>query len=388
MDDSFSQPGGSFSPPPLPPRMDAGPQRIEVRVKQNTAALLVMVFIAGFFFLMCGALALALMAVAAGAAAMKAEGAPASSAPRYQEKVTLGPASAPDKILLLPVEGFISNERADSFLRERPGMADEMDLMLRQAESDPKVKCVLLSINTAGGSSTVSDMMHRRLMEYRKKTGAKVVALLGEVAASGGYYVASAADRIVAYPTCITGSIGVIMPLMNMKDLLDKVGVKPDPIKSKAMKDIGAFYRDMTDREREVLQRIVDKMYERFRGVVAECAARRGAALTPAKMEEVTDGRVFTGEDAMTAGLVDEVGFMNEAVDAARKLAGLDTAKVVTYAPAGKGLLALLESRLRASGKGEITIRVETPPWMTSSQPLYLWCPGLESAVRSDKARP
>jgi len=386
MDNSFPQSGGLFAPPPSD--SGAAPQRIEVRVKQSTTALLVMVFIAGFFFLMCGVLAVALMAVAAGAAAMRAESAAPSSAQRFQEKVTLGPEAAQDKILLLPVEGFISNERAEAFLRERPGMADEMDLMLRQAENDPHIKGVLLFINTAGGSSTISDMMHRRLMEYKQKTGNKVVALLGEVAASGGYYVASAADRLVAYPTCITGSIGVIMPLMNAKELLDKVGVKPDPIKSKAMKDIGALYREMTEREREVLQRVVDQMFDRFKGVVADCARRRGAlALTAAKMEEVTDGRVFTGEDALAAGLVDEVGFMNEAVEAARKAAGADVAKVVTYSPAGKGLLALLESRLRTSGRGEITIRVETPPWMTSSQPLYFWCPGMPAALRSDRAK-
>jgi protease-4 len=147
-----------------------------------------------------------------------------------------------------------------------------------------------------------------------------------DVAASGGYYIATAADTIIAHPTTVTGSIGVVLFKLNVEGLMEKVGLEEEAIKSGDMKDIGSPFRGMTSEEREILQGVIDTMYERFLDVVAD-----GRKIERRKLREIADGRIYTARQALDLNLIDEIGYLDDAIEEAKKAAGLEEARVVTY---------------------------------------------------------
>lgn len=182
---------------------------------------------------------------------------------------------------------------------------------------DDSIKAVVLRIETPGGGVGPSQEIFEKVQSVRKKK--TVVASMGAVATSGGYYVACAAEKIVANPGSLTGSIGVIMHFTNVEDLFNKVGLRSFVIKSGKHKDVGSPFRDMTKEDRELLQALIDDVHEQFVDVVS---ASRG--LGKENVKEVADGRVFTGRQAVGLKLVDELGDLDHATDVAAKLAGLD----------------------------------------------------------------
>lgn len=231
-----------------------------------------------------------------------------------------------DKIAVVDVEGEIVDSAAgDAFVDA--AVSQNLVSQLRQAQDDEAVKAVILRLNTPGGSVVASDEVYREVLELRR-SGKPVVASMGSVAASGGYFISAAADRIVANPSTITGSIGVILVLVNLEGAAGKIGVEPVVITSGRLKDIGSPFRQITDEERQILQTLLDEAYDRFVGVVAE-----GRHLSSAEVGEVADGRPLSGRQAMEAGLVDELGDFDTAVEAARELAELEEATVVEYRP-------------------------------------------------------
>jgi protease-4 len=183
---------------------------------------------------------------------------------------------------------------------------------------EDKVPVVLLNINSPGGTASASQAIFDELQRLKKDQGTHVVATMGDLAASGGYYIASAADVIVANPSTLTGSIGVIMHNQNLQGLMGKIGVQNSVIKSGAHKDIMSPYRPITPDERVLLQGIVDDTYDQFLTAVST-----GRKLTVAQVRPLADGRIFTGRQAQKVKLVDVLGNYNVAVDQARKLGKL-----------------------------------------------------------------
>jgi protease-4 len=212
---------------------------------------------------------------------------------------------------------------------------DELTARLRKAEEDSTVKAVVLRIDSPGGTVAASDMMYREVRGFAQRTGRPVVACLGEIAASGGYYLALSADRIVAEPTSITGSIGVIIPTVNVSEGLNRIGIRSRSITSRPNKDLANPLEPMREEHYAVLQALVDEYFDRFRGLVVE---RRGAsrgegarALDMDRLDMLTDGRVMTGTKAAEAGLADQTGGVREAFETAKRLAGVRAAKLVKY---------------------------------------------------------
>lgn len=192
----------------------------------------------------------------------------------------------------------------------------------------PHVKAVVIRINSPGGAVTASDIMYQDLCRFREQTHKPVVACMMDVAASGGYYLAMGCDRIYAHPTTVTGSIGVIMSLYNAAGLFGMIGVKSDPIKSGPNKDIGNPGRPMTDEERAILQHMVTNFYEQFIGVVVK---GRSGSLGEERIRALADGRVYTGLEAKELGLVDEIGYLEDAIKAAKDMACVKDAAVIAY---------------------------------------------------------
>jgi protease-4 len=188
---------------------------------------------------------------------------------------------------------------------------------LLMTSEDPSIKAVVLRIDSPGGGVVASQEIYNAVRNA-KKEGKKVVASLGTVAASGGYYVAAAADRIVANPGTLTGSIGVKMEFASVERLLDKIGVKGMVVKAGEYKDVGSPLRDMTEEEKRLLQGVIDDVHEQFIEAVAG-----GRGLTQADVKAVADGRIFTGRQALSLKLVDELGDLSDSIGIAGTMAGI-----------------------------------------------------------------
>ncbi len=232
-----------------------------------------------------------------------------------------------DKILLIPIEGKISDSPKRGWLRDRPGLVQNVVAQLRKAEEDPQIKALVLKIDSPGGSVTASDILYHEIQAYRARTQVKIVALFMGLAASGGYYVSLPADHIVAHPTSITGSVGVIFISPRVDSLMDKIGVAVDVNKSGENKDTGSPFRPRTAEEAALIQDLTDQLGERFMELVA-----RHRHPTPAALEAIRTARIFLAPKALELGLVDAIGYSDDALNVARQEAGLAAdARVVVY---------------------------------------------------------
>jgi protease-4 len=232
------------------------------------------------------------------------------------------------KIVLLEIDGVLTEERERaSFGLELPSVVATVREALERAKDDDDVVALLLRVQSPGGTVSASETLYHELEVWKKETGLPVIAHFQGIAASGGYYLAMAADRIVAHPTTVTGSIGVVMLGINLTGLMEKVGVTDQTMKAGAFKDAGSPLRPMRPEERAQLQGVLDDLHKRFREVVA--AGRPGIA--PDAITRLSDGRVFTAPQALEAGLIDEIGYVETAVELAEKQAGIEESRVVVY---------------------------------------------------------
>jgi protease-4 len=283
------------------------------------------------------------------------------------QEATVSGVPGDPKIAIIPVRGVLMPDAGPL------GGAHPVRLlqgMLQRAE-EGEVRVVVLAVNTPGGGITTCDVMHKTVREFRRATGVPVLALMEDVAASGGYYVSCAADHIIAHPTTTTGSIGVMMPLYDASRLLRTIGIADRSVKSGPFKDLGSPFADKTpeqrERERELLKGVIEAMHERFVQVVAE-----GRELEAAEVRGLADGRIFTSARAAELGLIDSVGYEEDAVEKARELAGLERAHVVQYSR-----VPSLGEMLFMWGRGDVTVRVDGLPGAAQQGDylMYLWRP-------------
>jgi protease IV len=246
-----------------------------------------------------------------------------------EEEVVEGHGKA--KILMMDLSGFLSDDAPSSGLGLGPSTPRVPLLVrvreeLKKAAKDGDVKALMLRINTPGGTVTASDIIFRELMLHREETKVPVVAVLMDVAASGGYYVALAADQIVAHPTTVTGSIGTIMVTANVEGLMQKIGVAANTIKSAEHKDMGSPFRALSAEERAIFQSVIDDLQRQF---VAKVVERR--KLPEATARALADGRIYTAAQALQLKLVDSIGYVPDAIAAARRAIGDPDAKIIVY---------------------------------------------------------
>lgn len=232
-----------------------------------------------------------------------------------------------DKVLLLDLAGVLAEEPLFTFEgRPQVPLLARVREELEKAEADERVRAVVLRINSPGGTVTASDILYHEISRFKARRKVPVIASILDVGASGGYYVALAADRIVAHPTTVTGSIGVLMLTVNSAGLLEKIGVSASYIKSGQYKDMGNPFRGLTAEERALFQELIDRLYGRFVELVA-----RERRLDEARVRAFADGRVYTAQEALSLGLVDRLGYLEDAIALAKESAGLTEARVVAY---------------------------------------------------------
>ncbi len=245
-----------------------------------------------------------------------------------REHTVAGQKDGPLKVAVIDVEGLIADTGRPGLLGPSRNPVDQIVMRLSMAGEDGDVRAVILRINSPGGTVAASDMLYREISDFRNRTGKPVVVSMGEVAASGGYYIALASDRIIAEPTTITGSIGVVIPTLNFSEGLNRIGIRARTLTSGPNKDLANPLEPMEEGQYAVLMRMVDDFYARFRTLVVD----RRPALAADRIDELTDGRVLTGSDALAAGLVDQTGGIREAFTEAKSLAGITHARLIKYA--------------------------------------------------------
>jgi len=237
-----------------------------------------------------------------------------------------------NKILLLDISGVITEESYSGWLREQQSVVADIRIALDKAQKDERLKAVILRINSPGGEVTASDTIYEQIRRFKQERAKEkrpvvVVASLLSEGASGGYYVALAADKIYAHPTAITGAIGVAAVFPKLADLTRKIGVDVRVIKSADKKDIGSMWRDFTPEESKILQQTIDQMFERFIQVITENRSQ----LDREKALGLADGRIYTAQQALEHHLIDGIAYLDDVIEQAKALARIHDAAVVTY---------------------------------------------------------
>ena len=277
-----------------------------------------------------------------------------------------------DKIAVIPLTGVITDTSGPLTYGGviTVGLVREQ---LRRAEEDASVKAIILRIDSPGGEVAPCQEILEEIEQAKQSK--PVVVSMGSMAASGGYYISCEADKIVALPGTLTGSIGVIAQIPNLKGLFDKLGIEMQTFTGGEHKDMYAGYRNLTPEEQEIMQNLVDGYYEQFIAVVAE-----GRGMDKEEVRSLATGQLYTGVEAKELGLVDELGGLDKAVDLATELSGAVSPKVEYYKPRSISILSelfelssLLKLRLLGLG-GEDIVLLET---LTHGypQPRYLVSP-------------
>jgi protease-4 len=294
------EPFDPTTPPPTPPA-PTPPPTIVIQQPRDRGGWLRRLVVLGFWLLI-GATIL-------GSFLGRDQGLPTRLPERYVAGEITGA-----KVAIVDLGGAIFDDQVD-FVRKQ----------LRQARSDVQVQAVVIRIDSPGGTVSGSDELWREV-EMLRASGKPVVASLGGIAASGGYYVAAACDHIIAEPTTLTGSIGVISELPNVAGLMDKLGVEVETVATGPWKDTGSYFRPLTDPERDRWRQLIGASYDRFVRIVA-----RGRGLSIDQVRALADGKIYTTDEAIELKLVNESGYLDDAILAAQRRAKLEGARVVRY---------------------------------------------------------
>ncbi len=318
-------------------------------------------------------LAIGLTALAAGGAAgcisLNLIGGP----PRPLVETVVHGESGP-KILMVEIEGLISlREPQTRFIGPvRDNMVSRVREQLDKAREDPEIRALLLRIDSPGGTATASDVVYREILRFKRESDVPVIAHFLGMAASGGYYVAMAADSLVANPTSITGSIGVIFVGVSVAGLMEKLGIENQTLTAGVHKDAGSPLRRMTPEERDHIQTVLDDLQDRFREVVATGRPE----LDGGRIAALADGSIYSAAQARAHGLIDEIGDLEEAVALAERWAGLQSSRVVVYhRPREYENNLYTRAPIPEAAKPGLSAALGIPQ---SPGFYYLWTPGLQ----------
>jgi protease-4 len=281
---------------------------------------------------------------------------------------TLSSGERSQTVAVIPVRGMILDSTAERFAK-----------LLGEAENDSNVKAVVIAVDTPGGSVSASDEIYHRMEEFKHThPGTPLVVAMGGLATSGGYYVACEADYIFAQPTTWTGNIGVLMPQFNLTEMATKLGLKETTITAPRVgfKNAGSMFEPTTPKDEAYFQGLVDGAYQRFMQVIK---AGRGQRLKK-PIEQIADGKALGADEALKLGLVDQIGYLDDATQYAAKQAGLSNPMVVNFHEA-PSLLDLLTSESKFRGSGftasgiNVNIDAQVLEELATPRPMYLWAP-------------
>ncbi len=295
-----------------------------------------------------------------------------------QEKVLSGE-GAKDKLLLVPINGFIGDQtsRGLPFLGGKDDTVTRIRATLRKASQDPKVRGIVLLIDSAGGSVTASDRVYHLIREFKRKSGIPVIAMVGDMGASGAYYVSVAADEVWVHPTSVVGSIGVVIFNVGVTGLMQKIGVEDRSLASGPEKEMGSPLKPMTDEDKSLFQGLISDLYAQFFDIVS-----RNRQIAPDVLKPLADGRIYTARQALKHHLVDRIGYRDDLIHHLKRLMHVQRFEVIRYREpflASTGIFgseSSLDSPLADAGKAA-GLLTKSGPTM-----LYLWSPGFSGSIK------
>jgi protease-4 len=259
-------------------------------------------------------------------------------------------------------------------LRAKPSPVVQIKEAVQKAQEDKDVAGVIVKVNSPGGTVTAADIMYHELISFKQKRGIPVYACIMGIGTSGGYYVAAAADKIYAHPTSVTGSIGIIALKFNVEGLLGKIGVEEYTYKSADKKDIMSIFRNDTPEEREIIKKVIDSMHQRF---IDSVYAQRKSVLSREEIEKLADGRIYTADQARSAKLIDQIGYLEDAIGGMKKSLGIEDARIVAYYRPGEYRDTIYSSY--GNPDAQVTNLMERGSEILTPFPdmdfLYLWRP-------------
>ncbi|HMO50387.1 MAG TPA: signal peptide peptidase SppA [Kiritimatiellia bacterium] len=245
--------------------------------------------------------------------------------PAFEEEWSFGAGEV--KAVRMELSGLITRESEAGWFEPPRDKIEDLRLAIRAASHDDAVKAIILELDTPGGGITASDEIYAELLRFKAgDPDRRVVIFMRDLAASGGYYIAMAGDWLIAQPTTVLGSIGVIMQTLNWKGLSERIGVTDTTIKSGDNKDLLNPFRESDPAQLAMLQEMIDRMHERFRGLVSA-----GRGIDPEQLRQLADGRIFTADQALDLKLIDQVGYWSDVVTKTAELVGADQVKIVRY---------------------------------------------------------
>ena len=231
------------------------------------------------------------------------------------------------KVLVIPIRGVLSDTEQKGMPRRQPSLIKEVVSQIKKAEKDPSIVAIVLKVNSPGGTITASDILYNEFNKLKIKRNIPLVACLMDVATSGGYYVSLPADHIIAHPTTITGSVGVVFIRPKFSELLDKIGVSVETSKSGKNKDMGSPFRTTTEDELKLLQSIIDEM-----AILFESKVLKHRKVKDEVLKEIMTAKLYTAKQALELGMIDQIGYTDEAIAKAKELAGIESdSRVVIY---------------------------------------------------------
>lgn len=281
------------------------------------------------------------------------------------------------KILLLNISGFISEKaRGGTILNpeKTPSPIVHVREALQKAGQDDEIAGVIININSPGGTVTASDIIYHEIVNFKQNNQVPVYACITGMGTSGGYYVAAATDKIIAHPTAITGSIGVIALKFNVKALLDNIGIENETIKSGDKKDLFSPFRPSTPEEREIMQGIINHLHGRF---VNAIFAQRKDIITKEQIEKLGDGRIYTAAQALELKLIDHIEYLDDAVNRMKKSLDIEEARIITYSRSGDypGTIYSAYTSNKSSILDLLSGQTNSISPLSGVEFLYLWKP-------------
>jgi len=279
-----------------------------------------------------------------------------------------------EKILLIPIKGVISDSPKEGVFKARPSMVQEVVSHLNRAEKDEKIKVVVFKVDSPGGSTTASDILYHEIKSFKERTRKKIVVSMMNVAASGGYYISLPADSIMAHPTTVTGSIGVIFMRPRFSKLMKDVGFEMIVNKSGHNKDMGSPFRQTTPEEMKIFDDLTKRLGGRFISLVKE-----NRNISEENLSKIKSARIYLAEDALNLGLIDKIGYLSETFAEAKKIAGLqEYASIITYRRTEFPDDNIYNTSTQAVGDFNPSL-INLKSVLPTMQPgfYYLWMPGV-----------
>jgi protease-4 len=280
------------------------------------------------------------------------------------------------KVLMISAYGIISDIPKQGLFVTHPSMVQDIVSQLRLAEKDPEIKAILFKIDSPGGTVTASDILYHEIKSFKERTGVKVTAVIMNIAASGGYYMALPSDLIMSHPTSMTGSVGVIFLQPKLYELMDKIGVGVRANTSGENKDMGSPFRKTTDTEDKIFQSLTDSLGKRFFDLVIE-----HRKIGPEVMEDVSSARIYLAQEALTLGLIDEIGYITDAISRTKEMADLnENSQVIVYRRVEYPDDNLYNTQSRAGSMKSSLIDLGLPDtsFLNRAGFYYLWPSGID----------